>query len=161
MKQAVRCWVVFLIWGTILVVTNQNVAAMFCGDCDNDNEVRVNELITSVGNNLYSCSEDDCCGDCNLDGEVKIGELVIAVQGALSEDLFRGCGLGCAGPCYSPLPEDPPCPCRHGECVEFLGVNTETGILTCAVSFCDTVSLEACVLKLDELTDVCFEEEEF
>ena len=63
------------------------------------------------------------------------------------------CGLGCAGPCFSPIEGDPPCPCEEG-CVELPIIETDAGELRCYASFCFD-RLEECMQHLHETTDRC------
>jgi len=144
-------WLMFLV--VLLFSSGGNAEqGFFCGDCNGDNQVRVNELVISVVNSLDGCCDQVCCGDCDESGNVEISELVRAVSGALSYQFIMGeCGLGCAGPCYSPIPGDPPCPCGDAECVEFPEISVEGGELICSISVCERVTLRNCLEKVDGL----------
>jgi hypothetical protein len=56
-----------------------------CGDCNGDQSVAIEELVTVVTNGLTECPAAGCCGDCNLSGEVRINEMVTSVQNALDD----------------------------------------------------------------------------
>jgi hypothetical protein len=55
------------------------------GDCDDSNEVTVNELLTMVNIALGNAATGDCAaGDQNGDGEVTVDEILKAVSNALN-----------------------------------------------------------------------------
>jgi len=55
------------------------------GDCDGDEEVRVNEIITLVNIALGTTSIAECgSGDADGDGQIAIGEIIQAVNSALN-----------------------------------------------------------------------------
>lgn len=131
-----------------------------CGDCNHDGELTIDELITTVRLSLARCpTTGACCGDCNGDGYVTINEVVSTLKN-LSSDRLSSCGLGCFGPCYSPVKGDPPCPCEGLQCTELPSLQEPDRTIYCNASLCrrDNEQFRSCMLLLHNTTDRCFEE---
>lgn len=87
-------------------------AAACAGDCNDNDAVTINELVTMVAIALDENGVDACAaGDANLDGVINIDELVLAVTHALGEclnstpslapctgDALAACSAACGGP---------------------------------------------------------------
>ena len=56
-----RASVVIMGAALVAILTAQNAAAQCCGDCNGDNEVTVNEIITGVNRALTGCQDDGIC----------------------------------------------------------------------------------------------------
>ncbi len=82
-----RPLLVVAITAFLLLVFSPPVLAQSCvGDCNNDNEVTINELITGVNIALGNSLVETCPAfDVNDDGEVTINELISAVNNALNQ----------------------------------------------------------------------------
>ena len=50
------------------MLLTQTAAAQCCGDCNGDNEVTVNEVITAVNRALTSCQDDGICSAAGVRG---------------------------------------------------------------------------------------------
>ena len=50
------------------VLMAQTAAAQCCGDCNGDNQVTVNEIVTAVNRALTSCQDDGVCGAASVGG---------------------------------------------------------------------------------------------
>jgi hypothetical protein len=107
--------------------------AQCTGDCNNDRQVTVDEIITGVVIALGTGSVDGCPAfDSNADGEVTVDEIVTAVNNALS-----GCPADCGDcndgdACTTDL-------CDAGQCVHDPVVCADDGE-ECTAEICDSVS---------------------
>jgi len=86
--------------GCVLLLWTSGVSAQACpGDCDDDDMVAINELITCVNIALGSAPLSSCTAcDANGDGMVGINELILAVNVALVGICEEVCGNGQQGP---------------------------------------------------------------
>jgi hypothetical protein len=102
------------------------------GDCNDDYEASVDELVTMVNVALGNSTVSTCrFGDANGDGKITIDEILQAVTNAL-----YGCGVT--------LPTPTPTPCVVGQCLSTLGYGCtgraceSAGHSTCDLNeFCD------------------------
>ena len=139
----------------------QGLAVQLCGDCNANSKLTVDELIVAVRMSLSGCPvAGACCGDCDLNQRVEINELVTAVNNLLYYEDFAACGLFCFGPCYFPIPGDPPCPCTGGECTEVVVLMEPDRTIQCGTSLCYVTDeqFRSCVLLINRATTFCHEE---
>jgi hypothetical protein len=118
-------WKATVFGAVLFLATAAPVKAQECvGDCNDDGEVTIDELLVMVNIALGTAGLDDCtAGDGNGDGEVTIDEILLAVNAAL-----EGCGprptptpgtmtptppVVCEAPTPRPTPP-PPANCGNG-----------------------------------------------
>jgi len=116
----------------ILAITG-TAHAQCVGDCNNDGQVTVDEIITGVVIGLGTGDVESCLAfDSNADGLVTVDEIVTAVNNALG-----GCPADC-GDCN----DDDACTadrCESGECVHDPVVCPDDGE-ECTAEFCDPLT---------------------
>lgn len=99
--KAVRgtvCFMTILLGGQTF---SAGVAHALCvGDCNNDGEVTVDELVTMVNIALGTIHVSTCqAGDANHDAEITVDEIIAGVNNAL-----MGCTTGTPAPTVTPTP---------------------------------------------------------
>src|SRR5690349_13744453 len=75
----------------LLAMAAPAARAQCVGDCNGDNEVTVDEIITMVNLALLGGVEGCVAGDSNTDGQITVDEILTAVNNALT-------GEGCDTP---------------------------------------------------------------
>jgi hypothetical protein len=89
----------------MLAVSVQRVSATACaGDCDEDGEVDITELIIAVNIALEEKSVDTCpSGDLNGDGTISVEEIIVAINRALlgCPPALAVCSGSELGPCWT------------------------------------------------------------